>query len=187
VESIDWGRIGHSGRLNHFIQVIIYVVWILSTVFSSFFRLKWKCVSFVCVTLVLFVGHGRVSGQPVFVFVWLFCFICKGENEIEPSPEYDQMPSSVAQGMWERVCASSFHPEFRKCEWMKLEDEGAESGNGCRISSTFPVSRNSGIENSRRRRLAVQQILFCSGRQCLVLDLFVDLIFHLLCVLLFTG
>lgn len=26
VESIDWGRIGHSGRLNHFIQVIIYVV-----------------------------------------------------------------------------------------------------------------------------------------------------------------
>lgn len=63
---------------------------------------------------------------------------------------------------------------------MKLEDEGAESGNGCRISSTFPVSRSSGIENSRRRRLAVQQILFCLGRQCLVLDLFVHLIFHLL-------
>lgn len=71
------------------------------------------CVLCACVTLVLFVGHGRESGQPVFVFVWLFCFICKGENEIEPSPESDQQMSKchlVAQGERDVRCESEFAP-----------------------------------------------------------------------------
>jgi hypothetical protein len=73
VESIDWGRIGHSGRLNHFIQVIIKVVWIPSNrlCFSSFFYLEWKCA---CVTLFLCVRYRKHQNNRFFGLFVLLLF-----------------------------------------------------------------------------------------------------------------
>jgi hypothetical protein len=105
VESIDWGRIGHSGRLNHFIQVIIYVVWILSTVFRHSFALSGSvCLLFAWHSCCLLVMEGNRDNR----FSCLFgCFVSFAKERMRLSPAQNLTKCHlVAQGMWERVCAS---------------------------------------------------------------------------------